>query len=393
MSSDSPLPETKVLAIASHVVYGYVGNTMAAFVMQVMGCEVAALNTVQFSMTLFLLRPLIDNLCERITFLYSTIRDIRSLRTKNIGNHTGYGQFKGTKSSAQDISDIYEGLKQSCLTDFDVMLSGYAPSAESVEAIGSIARDLRLKATMKPGSFFWVLDPVMGDDGQIYVNKDVIPMYKNLIRDADLIIPNLFEAELLSDTKITSISSLLAAIATLHQVHRIPHIIITSVSFSSSSPTIFIVGSTARADLSPRLFRIGVPNIDCFFSGTGDMFAALTVVRLRQAATASGLEKTRSWVSPDEVEATELPLAKAAEQVVASMHAVLQKTKTARDEALEGMQELECESEKLRVRRMKAAEVRIVRNLADVREPKVVWRAEGLGLENAPEGENGWVDE
>lgn len=35
------------------------------------------------------------------------------------------------------------------------MLSGYAPSAESVEAVGSIARDLRLKATMKPGSFFW----------------------------------------------------------------------------------------------------------------------------------------------------------------------------------------------------------------------------------------------
>ena len=81
-------------------------------------------------------------------------RCIGSLRTI-IGNHTGYGQLKGTKSSAQEILDIYEGLKQSYLTHFDVMLSGYAPSAESVEAIGSIARDLRLKATMKPGSFFW----------------------------------------------------------------------------------------------------------------------------------------------------------------------------------------------------------------------------------------------
>lgn len=35
----------------------------------------------------------------------------------------------------------------------------------------------------------------MGDNGRIYVNEDVIPVYKNLIRDADLIIPNLFEAE------------------------------------------------------------------------------------------------------------------------------------------------------------------------------------------------------
>ncbi len=30
--------------------YRYVGNTMAAFVMQSLGCDVAALNTVQFSM-------------------------------------------------------------------------------------------------------------------------------------------------------------------------------------------------------------------------------------------------------------------------------------------------------------------------------------------------------
>lgn len=357
MSSDSLVPETKVLAIASHVVHGYVGNTMAAFVMQVLGCEVAALNTVQFS------------------------------------NHTGYGQFKGTKSSAQDISDIYEGLKQSHLADFDVMLSGYAPSAESVEAVGSIARDLRLRATMKPGSFFWVLDPVMGDDGNIYVNEDVVPVYKSLIRDADLIIPNLFEAELLSDTKIASFSSLSAAIATLHQTHRIPHIIITSVSFSSLSPTISIVGSTARADLSPRLFKIDFPSIDCFFSGTGDMFAALIIVRFRQAATASGLGSTRSWLSPDEVEATQLPLAKAAEHVVASMHSVLQKTKVARDDALEGIPELDRASENLRLRRMKAAEVRIVRNLADLRESKVEWRAEGLGSESSDDGGSGKEEE
>jgi hypothetical protein len=49
MSSDSLVPETRVLAIASHVVYGYVGNKMATLVMQLLGCDVAALNTVHFS--------------------------------------------------------------------------------------------------------------------------------------------------------------------------------------------------------------------------------------------------------------------------------------------------------------------------------------------------------
>ena len=35
----------------------------------------------------------------------------------------------------------------------------------------------------------------MGDQGRLYVSKDVVPVYKNLLRDADLILPNQFEAE------------------------------------------------------------------------------------------------------------------------------------------------------------------------------------------------------
>lgn len=40
-----------------------------------------------------------------------------------------------------------------------------------------------------------VLDPVMGDNGQVYVEADTVPAYKSLIKDADLILPNQFEAE------------------------------------------------------------------------------------------------------------------------------------------------------------------------------------------------------
>lgn len=71
------------------------------------------------------------------------------------GNHTGYRQFKGTRATAEEISALYEGLTQSHLTDFDVMLSGYAPSAAAVEAVGAIGMDLQRKAEKKPGSFFW----------------------------------------------------------------------------------------------------------------------------------------------------------------------------------------------------------------------------------------------
>lgn len=35
----------------------------------------------------------------------------------------------------------------------------------------------------------------MGDNGRLYVSEDVVPEYKTLIKDADLILPNQFEAE------------------------------------------------------------------------------------------------------------------------------------------------------------------------------------------------------
>ena len=72
-----------------------------------------------------------------------------------IGNHTGYKQWKGRKVPAEEIQDLYSGLKGCDLNHFDMMLSGYIASKDAVEAVGSIARDLRLSSNIKPGSFFW----------------------------------------------------------------------------------------------------------------------------------------------------------------------------------------------------------------------------------------------
>ncbi|KAL9019726.1 MAG: hypothetical protein Q9185_002972 [Variospora sp. 1 TL-2023] len=74
---------------------------------------------------------------------------------RHAGNHLGYRQTKGTQTSPEELTELYAGLKQSYLTDFDVMLTGYAPNARSVDAIGAIGRDLKLKASTKTGSFFW----------------------------------------------------------------------------------------------------------------------------------------------------------------------------------------------------------------------------------------------
>ncbi|KAH0547618.1 hypothetical protein GP486_008418 [Trichoglossum hirsutum] len=226
----------------------------------------------------------------------------------------------------------------------------------------------------------------MGDEGKLYVNEDVVPAYKGMLHMADMILPNQFEAEglrMLSDVKIDSVEALKSAFTILHAKYFVPHIIVTSLRLPGTPKSLVVVGSTARSDYSPRLFRIDVPAIDCFFSGTGDMFAALTVVRFREAIAAGGLCNTQSWVSGDEVDAVRLPLAKATEKVLASMHAVLVKTKEARDKQLALIEDLSgvkgSEREKvLHLRRTKAAEVQLVRNMRDLREPNVKYFAHAL---------------
>lgn len=194
----------------------------------------------------------------------------------------------------------------------------------------------------------------------------------------------------LSDVKITSLPKLQEAITKLHRTHHIPHIIITSVSFGTqegteSSETLSVVGSTRRADGSPRFFKIDVPKINSFFSGIGDMFAALILVRLREAVMSAdpSLSKTRSWISPDEVTALDLPLTKATEKVLGSMHLVLNKTKEAMNSQMKDMVvklETKEDSElRTRLRIAKASEVRLVRNVEDLKNPGITFKATSPG--------------
>ena len=65
---------------------------------------------------------------------------------------------------------------------------------------------------MKPGSFFWVLDPVMGDNGKLYVAEDVVPAYASLVQHADLILPNQYEAECVRLFRLPGVARMLTGV-------------------------------------------------------------------------------------------------------------------------------------------------------------------------------------
>jgi pyridoxine kinase len=306
------------------------------------------------------------------------------------GNHTGYHRFTGTRTPAPDITSLYSGLKASHLTDFSLLLSGYIPSAESVQAVGAIARDLRLKSATKPGGFFWLLDPVMGDQGKLYVEEGIVSVYRGLLREADCVVPNSFEVELLAGLEKGFVAEhgeegVREAIEKVHNL-GVRHVVVTSVKMKGKEGLV-VVGSTSRGDGGSRCWKIEVKELDCFFSGTGDMFAALLVGRLREKCKEDGLLEGKSWASGDGVKAEELPLARACEEVLSSMQMVLEKTMKARNREMERFERRgsgtgtvegdQSTSEETRryLAQTKAAEVRVVKNWRDLVEPEKRYKA------------------
>lgn len=174
----------------------------------------------------------------------------------------------------------------------------------------------------------------------------------------------------------------------MHDKYAVPHIVITSVNLEAPDhpPShLSVVGSTMTSTGKARLFKIVFPSIDCYFSGTGDMFAALMVFRMREAVYHADpdLRHKNSWLSDDSVDVLDLPLVKAAEKVLASMHEVLSKTRDGMKAVVEktmvkmSAKDLVDES-KVQSVRSKAAELKLVRNLDCLRSPSAEFRAKAI---------------
>lgn len=187
---------------------------------------------------------------------------------------------------------------------------------------------------------------------------------------------------LLSGVKVDSLESLSRAIDEIHRVYNVPHVVITSVTFGSGEKKMKCAGSTKTSTGAARKFVIDVPIIEGFFSGTGDMFAALTLARFREEADRAGLLETDSWLSPDEIKPLDLPLARAIERVLGSMGLVLLKTKEARDEKLGLLRSLvadeELDDRARHVRLTKASELRLVQSQKELLNSEVICRATEL---------------
>lgn len=207
-----------ILSIQSYVTYGYVGNKVAMYPLNSMGYEVLPINTVQFS------------------------------------NHLGYSKFGGQVTSIKAIKTIVEALKSNNhLSDCCAMLSGYVSNKKQCEEIKKLV--CGLKAQSK--DVIYLCDPVMGDNQKIYAKQEVVDFFKKFITEQgnliDIITPNQFEAELLSEIKIEGVKDLKKVAKEFHN-KKISTIVITGVKLAEFKDKI----GTFVSDQSTEVFFLPV---------------------------------------------------------------------------------------------------------------------------------------
>lgn len=244
-----------ILSIQSHVAFGHVGNASAVFPMQRLGVEVWPIHTVQFS------------------------------------NHTGYGDWKGRVFDGGMIDEVMEGIaERGVLPGCDGVLSGYMGSADIGHAILSAVERVR---AANPDALY-CCDPVIGDVGRGIFVRPGIPefMREQAVPAADIVTPNQFELELLTDIEVKTIADAHRAVETLRDAGPKVVLVTSLVTEETPADAIDLMAADAKG-----AFRVRTPKIDISVNGAGDAIAALFFVHyMREGSAAAALSKASSAI-------------------------------------------------------------------------------------------------
>lgn len=223
-----------IISIQSHVAYGHVGNSAAAFPLQRLGHEVWPINTVLFS------------------------------------NHTGYGAWRGDILPVSTVREVLAGVEER--GGFDrtkAVLSGYLGTPELGAAVLETVAEVRAR---RPEALY-VCDPVMGDlDGGFFVRDGLPAFFKDeAVPTADIITPNQFELGCLAEQELQSLADVLAAARRVRELGP-GLVMVTSLVLPERQGELGVLAETAQGT-----WVVWTPRLDIQLNGTGDTFTALTL--------------------------------------------------------------------------------------------------------------------
>jgi pyridoxine kinase len=226
-----------VISIQSQVVHGHVGNSAAVHAMQAEGVNVAAVPTTLLS------------------------------------NHPRYPTLRGRVLEAELVADLLKGVEERDLVDeAAVLVTGYLGSPDNA----TVVADFVERALTRNLKLVYLCDPVIGDDGRVYVADGILDVVRHrLLPAASLITPNQFELELLSGVTVADTEGLRAAAAAIAGRGRID-IVATGCTLTDTPAgqveTILCAGG--------QLSRFATPRLPIRPYGTGDLLTGLIAAHL-----------------------------------------------------------------------------------------------------------------
>ena len=184
-----------------------------------------------------------------------------------LSTHTaGFTGFT-VRDLTEDIPGIAAHWKKEGIS-FDALYTGYLGSAEQIDMVSDIAETL-----LRPGAPF-IVDPAMADNGKLYpaFDTEYVEQMKKLTRKADVVLPNLTEACLLTDMpyRETYDEAYIAEILDKLHAAGAGHIILTGVSYKPDTTGVLVDENGERRYYEHK-------KIDRVCHGTGDVYASAFV--------------------------------------------------------------------------------------------------------------------
>lgn len=198
------------------------------------------------------------------------------LPTAVLSNHTQYPDYS-LLDLTEEMQRIVEKWKKMDV-HFDTFYSGYLASSRQIKIVEDLIAYFR-----RPSDLV-VVDPVMGDNGKLYVGMglDMVEEMKEFIRYADVITPNLTEMFLLLGAQeipdVLTDQVLKAGLKSLSD--KGPEIVIVTSVPVADNPHLTSVYAYNRA--GGRFWKVTCPYLPAHYPGTGDAFTSVITGALMQ---------------------------------------------------------------------------------------------------------------
>ena len=174
---------------------------------------------------------------------------------------------------AADVSGM---SKEVTLHDYDAAITGYIGSADLLTEVAQFINSLK---KVKP--VIWVCDPVLGDNGRLYVAPAIVETYiREALPLADFITPNHFELQCLVKraTEFDSVAEVKEACLQLVEEHQLRGVICTSVPIDDR---LVLVGAYTDHHIV-HTFDQNIVKQDVYYGGAGDFFTAAFVLAMEK---------------------------------------------------------------------------------------------------------------